>query len=189
MDNKLKIINYLGKHLDQNFTMHELSNLVAIPYATFYRVLRDMVGLVDLHTVGKAKVVKLNITNKIIKSYLAISSEEEKNQYLEKHTIIKKIISEFQTDDVVVLFGSYAKGTQKKDSDIDLMIINESGKKDIFFSKYELLFKIRINPIFLTIREFKSMIKEKDENVGKQAVKYNIILNNPELFWGCILNG
>ena len=33
------------------------------------------------------------------------------------------------------------------------------------------------------------MLKDKDENVGKQALKGHIILNNPEEFWGLVLNG
>ena len=57
------------------------------------------------------------------------------------------------------------------------------------FSKYELFYKKRINPIFVRKKEFKEMLKDKEENVGKQALKNHIILNNPEEFWKCILNG
>ena len=32
------------------------------------------------------------------------------------------------------------------------------------------------------------MLKAKEENVGKQALKYHVVLNNPEEFWGCVLN-
>jgi len=86
-----------------------------------------------------------------------------------------------------VLFGSYAKNTSTEQSDIDLLVINSSGKKTLSFSKYETLFKKRINPIFITFQEFKKMLKEKEENVGKQALKDHIILNNPEKFWECAL--
>ncbi|MEK6886574.1 MAG: nucleotidyltransferase domain-containing protein [Nanoarchaeota archaeon] len=83
----------------------------------------------------------------------------------------------------MILFGSYAKKTQKETSDIDILIINKKGDKNISFSKYEVLFKKHINPIFITKEEFKNMINEKDENVGKQALRSHIILNNPEKFW------
>ena len=33
------------------------------------------------------------------------------------------------------------------------------------------------------------MLKEKEENVGKQVLKNHIILNNPEHFWEMVLNG
>lgn len=189
MDNKLKIVNYLGKNLEQSFTMHELSKLVKISYATFYRTIQKMKDLVKMQTVGKSKVISLNIENPAIKSYLIISSDEEKKDFLKKQPIINKISSELKTKDIVVLFGSYAKGNEKESSDMDILIINKDGERTISFSKYELLFKKKINPIFITISEFTQMIKEKEENIGKQVLKKHIILQNPDNFWGYILNG
>ena len=43
--------------------------------------------------------------------------------------------------------------------------------------------------MFVTKQEFKNMLKDKEENVGKQVLKGHIVLNNPERFWGCVLNG
>lgn len=189
MDNKLKVINYLGKHIGESFTMLELSKAVKVPYATFYRALQEMKDLVNIKKVGKSKTVSLNIESPAIRSYLAISSEEEKKEFLRKQPMINKIAAELETEDVVVLFGSYAKGIERKESDIDLLIINKKGDRSISFSKYELLFKRKINPIFVSKPEFKQMLREKEENVGKQALENHIILNNPESFWEDVLNG
>jgi len=189
MDNKLRIINHLGKHPGRFFTMRELSKAVSVPYATFYRTLQGMAELVHINTVGKSKTVCLKMENPALKSYLVISSEEEKKEFLARQPVISKIAAELETDDVVVLFGSYAKGSERKDSDIDLMIINKNGERSLSFSRYELLFKKKISPIFVTKTEFRKMLKEKEENVGKQALENNIILNNPERFWESVLHG
>ena len=189
MDNKHKIVNHLGKNQNKRYTMHELSIELKIPYASFYRTIESMKDLLVIEEVGKSKVIALNRQNPVIKSHLIVSSDEERKEYLRKYPIIKKIYQELKTKEIVVLFGSYAKKTQTAKSDIDLMIINKGGKKSISFSKYELLFKIKINPIFITKREFKLMLKDKEENVGKQALYSHIILNNPESFWECVLNG
>jgi len=186
MDNKLKIINYLGKHINEEHTMHKLSKLLKIPYATFYRTIKEMKDIVIKKQIGKAYIITLNKNQ--IKSYLIVSSIEEKKEYLEKHPIINKISKEIQTKDMLLLFGSYAKKTQTEKSDIDLLIINKDGKKTITFSKYELLFKIKINPIFITKNEYKQMLKENQENLGKQVLKDHIILNNADEFWGETLN-
>ena len=188
MNNEQIIINLLGKNLERVYTMHELSKLLKIPYATFYRTILRMVDLLDIKIIGKSKTIKLKLDHSVIRSHLTISSDEEKTEYLKSQPIIKKIENELNTKDIVVLFGSYAKKTQHEGSDIDLLIINKEGKKNISFSKYELLFKKKINPIFITKKEFELMLKNKEENVGKQALKYHIILNNPEEFWGCVLN-
>jgi predicted nucleotidyltransferase len=189
MDNIFKIVNYLGKHIGETFTMLEISKAVKVPYATFYRTIQRMEHLVDIRTVGKSKLVSLKTKRDIIKLYLSISSDEEKNEFIKKNPLISKIASELDTEDVVVLFGSYAKGTEHNASDIDLLIINKKGNKSLSFSRYELLFRKKINPIFVTQSEFVQMLRDKDENVGKQALKYHVILNNPELFWRCVLRG
>ena len=182
MDNKHKIINYLGKNQSKRYTMHELSKELDIPYASFYRTIGLMKDLLIIEEVGKSKVISLNKNNLIVKSHLIVSSDEERKEYLQKHPIINKIYQELNTDAIVVLFGSYAKRTQTEKSDIDLIIINKDGKKSISFSKYETLFRIKINPISITKKEFKLMLKDKEENVGKQALYNHIILNNPEAF-------
>lgn len=189
MDNKQRIINHLGKHPNKKYTMRELSIELKIPYASFYRTVNSINDLLTIEKVGKSKVITINKQNRILKSHLAVSSDEERKEYLKKYPIIRKIYQELNTDSIVILFGSYAKKTQTEKSDIDLLIINKDGKKNISFSKYELLFKIKINPIFITKKEFKLMIKDKEENVGKQVLYDHIILNNPEGFWECVLNG
>ena len=53
--------------------------------------------------------------------------------------IIEKIIEKFECD-AIILFGSYSRGTQNSESDIDIAIKpkNEVSKKDIFYLKQEL---------------------------------------------------
>jgi predicted nucleotidyltransferase len=189
MDNKYKIINHLGKHPAKRYTMRELSKELDIPYASFYRTIESIKDLLVIEPIGKSKVIALNMANSIVKSHLIVSSDEERKDYLKKYPIINKIYQELNTEDIVILFGSYAKKTHTEKSDIDLLIINKDGKKSISFSKYELLFKIKINPIFITQKEFKLMLKDKEENVGKQALYSHIILNNPESFWEYVYNG
>ncbi|MDP2908949.1 MAG: nucleotidyltransferase domain-containing protein [Nanoarchaeota archaeon] len=188
MDNNLRIINHLGKHIKERFTMHQLSKLLHIPYASFYRAIQQMKDLLITEAVGKSKAISLNISNPVVKSYLTISSDEEKKEFLAKQPIIKKIANELNVKDIVMLFGSYAKGKETEKSDIDIMVISQDGKKSISFSKYELLFRKKINPVFVKKEEFRKMLNEREENVGKQALKDHVILNNPEGFWGCVLD-
>jgi len=169
--------------------MHELSNLVGIPYASFYRTIQRMEDILDIEIVGKSKTICLKTRNPVIKAHLSISSDEERKEFIKKKPIIKKIANELNTIEVVILFGSYANGKETERSDIDLLIINKDGEKTIHFSKYEILFKKKINPIFITALEFKKMLQDKGENVGKQVLKNHVILNNPELFWKLVLNG
>lgn len=169
--------------------MHELSRYLHIPYASFYRTVQKMGGFLDIEVVGKSKTLKLNVKNPVIKAHLIVASDEERKEFLKRQPIIRKIAADLDTNDTLILFGSYAKGKQTEKSDIDMLIINKDGKKSLSFSKYELLYKRKINPIFVTKKEFKRMLKGKEQNVGKQALKDHIVLYNPEQFWECVLNG
>ncbi|MDD3175827.1 MAG: nucleotidyltransferase domain-containing protein [Candidatus Nanoarchaeia archaeon] len=184
MDNKLKIINYLGKN-KQSFTMNELSKILNIPYATFYREINKMKNLLKINVIGNSKIISLD-NEPILKSYLAISSEEEKIIFLKNQPLINLISKELNTNDVIILFGSYAKNKQTNNSDIDLIILNKDGKKSISLNKLETLLNKEINPMFFSYNEFKLMIDNNEENVGKQALKSHIILNNPQKFWEVI---
>lgn len=184
MDNKLKILNFLGKNIEESFTMHQLSKLLHIPYATFYRTINKMNNLLIINIVGKSKTVQLNVQNVVTKNYLVIASQEERDEFLKKHHLLKKISDELPEGNyAVILFGSYAKGTQTQKSDIDIIVINKTGEKSLSFSRYETLFKITINPLYFTPKEVSTMLKQSEENVMKQALRNHIILYNPELFW------
>ena len=121
--------------------------------------------------------------------YLAIASLEEKKDKLARKPVIRKIADELMSKDIVVLFGSYAKGKETEQSDIDILVVNKKGERSISFSKYEMLFKKKINPVFVTEKEFKLMLKEKEENIGKQALRDHIILNNAKAFWEAVFDG
>jgi predicted nucleotidyltransferase len=66
----------------------------------------------------------------------------DKREVVEKLSKYKILISKHFDIDKVVLFGSYAKGLQREDSDIDVAIIVNSIGKD-FFTYAPLLWKLR----------------------------------------------
>src|SRR3989344_7115649 len=116
MDNKFKIINYLGKNMEKRCTMHELSRILDIPYASFYRTVQRMKDLLIIEPIGKSKILKINTSNPVVKAHLIVASDEEIKDYLAKQPLIKKISSELGVKDIVVLFGSYAKGKDTEKS-------------------------------------------------------------------------
>src|SRR3989338_5797192 len=101
MDNKLKIINYLGKQFGKRFTMLGLSKIIGIPYASFHRTVQHMNDVLESERIGKSKTLSLKVNNPILTAYLTISSDEEKKDFLKTQQIIKKIAIELNTSDIV----------------------------------------------------------------------------------------
>ena len=95
-------------------------------------------------------------------------------KYIEK-------ISKYYKIDAIILFGSYAKGNENEDSDIDIAIIS-SDFKDVIDDGAKLIgltWKIdtRIEPHPITTEDFKNVsnpfIKEVLDTGIKVASKYN----------------
>lgn len=66
----------------------------------------------------------------------------DKSEVIDKLSKYKVLVSKHFDIDKIVLFGSYAKGNQKDDSDIDVAIIVNSVGQD-YFSYAPLLWKLR----------------------------------------------
>ena len=87
----------------------------------------------------------------------------------------KLLVSKYFDVDQVVLYGSYAKGNQREDSDIDVAVIVNSIDQD-FFVYAPLLWKLRrdiddrIEPVLIE--------KNKDESgFLKEVMRTGLVIN------------
>ncbi len=91
----------------------------------------------------------------------------DKSEVIKKLKRYKLLVSEHFDIDSLVLFGSYAKGNQNDDSDIDVAVVVNSLDKD-YFTYAPLLWKLRreiddrIEPVL--------MEKERDDSGFLQEI-------------------
>ncbi|MBU0535809.1 MAG: nucleotidyltransferase domain-containing protein [Nanoarchaeota archaeon] len=188
MDNLLDLVYVLGKHLGENVTLRQLALEAGVPYTTAYRAVKLNNSLFELEKKGSATLCSLNTKDMIILSHLSLAERKKADDFCRKNKEISVIRADLPEGNYsAVLFGSRAGGKHRKDSDIDLMVINKDGKKNIGFSKHEMLFKIRINPIFMTAKEFRHMLKEKEHNLADEVIKNHIVLHGESYFWRTVL--
>ena len=184
MDNLLKLIQTLGKNLNNQIPIRQLSKESKIPYTTTHRLIKNNKAIFIIDKKGNIKLCSLNLKDNITKNYLILSERKEAEKFSNKNPEFKVLKKELPLGDYsLILFGSRAEGKQREKSDIDLCIINKDGNKNIKFSKFELLFKLEINPIYLKDQEFKQMLKEEEQNLAKEIIKKHIILYGEEYFW------
>jgi uncharacterized protein len=98
----------------------------------------------------------------------------DKSEVISIVTKYKLLVSKHFDVESMILFGSYAKGNQKDDSDIDVAIVVSSITQD-FFSYAPLLWKLRreiddrIEPIMIE--------KDKDDSgFLKEILKTGLII-------------
>lgn len=191
MDNLLKLIYALGKNLNNEITIRQLSKDSRVPYTTAHRLIKNNKEIFTINQKGNIKLCSLNLNDNITKTYLILSERKEADLFLRKHAQFKVLKKELPKGDYsLLLFGSRAEGKNREKSDVDLCVVNKDGRKNIKFSKFELLFKLEINSIFLSNKEFKEMLKEKEQNIAKEIIKKHIILHGEEYFWNLVwING
>ena len=93
----------------------------------------------------------------------------------------------------VVVFGSYAAGEEKKDSDLDVAVFveTEEDKKNcqLALNSAELKCVIPLDAHVFTKEEMLEMLGSEDENLGKQIARKHIAVHNPSTFYSIIREG
>ncbi|MBI5798073.1 nucleotidyltransferase domain-containing protein [Candidatus Woesearchaeota archaeon] len=126
-------------------------------------------------TEGKNKKYSLNKENKEILKHFILAIEHLRTiDFYKKYPLIKEVAEKIQKhiQGTALLFGSYAKGIAKKDSDIDILIIGTCNEKEI--TKIELIYNVDIN--------LKIYNKIEKDILFKEAIKNHILLKNFETF-------
>ena len=87
---------------------------------------------------------------------------------------------------IVLVFGSIVKKTNTEKSDIDICIISDNKLKT-----QELKAKLGLLPLNLEIQdfgvnEFESMLEKKQDNLGSEIVKNNVIIYGIENYYNLV---
>ena len=200
----LKIVGLLRKNLGQGFTILEISKLLKIGYRPAYNHIAELEEIKAITTkkVGSARHCSLNLENAQSLHFLQeidLARKEELykgNQKLKAilEDILSKITNQITSSlHSIILFGSHAKGTATKSSDIDLLFIvsniKDKSVRDTIereCASYQHSYNVKISPLITNMEEFKKMLKSKEINVGKEAKEYGIALYGSEQFWRLI---
>ena len=201
----LKIIGLMRSKLDEGLTILDISKKLKIGYRPAYNHITEMEKeeIIKVEKVGNAKKCSLNLENAKTRHLLEEIDLERKEELYQKNPKLKQIvegliskltemfISEIQS---IILFGSYAKGTATKQSDIDLLfIISDIKDKNLRESieresaSYQYSYNLKVSPLITNIEEFKRTLKDKKLNVGKETREYGVSLYGHEIFWRIII--
>ena len=201
----LKIIGLMRNGLDKGLTILEISKQLKIGYRPAYNHITEMEKeqIIQIEKIGNSKQCKLNLdspkTRHLLESLDLTRKEEIYRENPKLKAIIENLISKLTEKYIseihsIILFGSYAKGTAIKQSDIDLMfIINNLKNKDLRGSidrecaSMQYSYNIKVSPLITDIEELKKMLKIKELNVGKEVKEYGISLYGHEMFWRVII--
>ena len=122
---------------------------------------------------GNMKFFSLNTKYARIKDTIVMAEIAQKTHFFEKHQTIANL---FKSDERIVgIFGSYAKNTQKKDSDIDIFIIGEKIGDD--YVKKAKVYDLDVSIKYFTIKEFKGLLQKKNPLITEIIANHILIFN------------
>jgi DNA-binding MarR family transcriptional regulator len=122
-------------------------------------------NILKFSTEGKNKYYFLNTFNSHLKEIIAMTEIKRKIDFLEKNKNIKDLFAKLEqkSKGILVIFGSYVKSKQNKESDLDVFSIGEiEDTHDL-----EDIYGIKIN-----------IIKSEKSKFQKEVPLINEIINN-----------
>ncbi len=187
-DEKLSILKFLIENNEEDFSIRQIALKRKINYKSAYEAVKKLEKerIIDIKRYGNISIIKFNYT--FNESVFIVENKRKKDFLKNKNiNVFYKRISEIKNPFFICLiFGSYAKGTERKGSDLDLCIITDNEKVKEEAGNIIDTTPLEIHLLEFTTMEFIKMLKTREFNVGAEIVKNKIILKGIELFYEMI---
>jgi predicted nucleotidyltransferase/predicted transcriptional regulator len=183
------IIRCLIENKNRELNILKISKELKMDYKNVYSIIKRLEKemLVKLESFGQSSRVKL-----ISQVHpLIFEAEYSRRKELLKDKNLAVMLNDFKNAlkskcYMLLIFGSYAKKTQTRNSDIDLMFIVPDGKEGLFEKDVRRAARslpLAIHYLVFSEKQFLDMANAKESNVGQEALKNNIILYGIETYY------
>jgi len=142
--------------------------------------------------IGKSGLLTLNLENDLTFYYIALCNNKRIHHLAKLATeSLKAEISPDTPFYSIAIFGSYATGEQKKDSDLDIAVFIENENKEIAASVNSAKLKsiLDMHVHIIPRKEMLEMLTNKEENLGKQIARKHLAIHNQRIFYDIVKEG
>jgi len=186
VNEKLEILRLLIENRSSDFTIRQIALKRKINYKSAYNniwTLKDE-GVVSLTEYGNSTICRFNYS--FNESVFSVEKQRLYDLLRRKDfQVLYDSLCSINSQFMMLLFGSYVKKTESKNSDIDLLLISDYPK--VVESQISLL-PLKIHLTSITYKEFLAMFRSKEFSVVSEAVKFNIPLIGVEDYYRLIKN-
>lgn len=188
-EKQLKVIEVFRKNLGKKITFNQIKKGAGINSNNFLQKALSDCKKEDLlvsENLGKNVLYSIKLNEKTF-SYFSIIPFQLYLLPFDMLNRINKEILEINPLSSLIVFGSYAKKENKKNSDIDIAIlVNDkklSGQIISALESMRLESLIKIDYHIILVNELKEMLSSKNENLGKEIARHNLVLSNSSAFY------
>jgi len=185
-DTDLKVLSLFTKGYDKGYYIREVKTLLGMSSRTAFVTLAKLENKGILESKVKGKIKIYSIKKSILsREFFILTEQYKKIQFFVKNHLIKEIFEKLDGNikGTVMIFGSYAKGAQKKDSDLDLFIVGKFDEATIKYvgKKYGVDINIKNYPMKIFGKEM------HDDILLKEIVENHVIIKDAEGLVGRIV--
>ena len=176
-ESQSRVFRWLFGQPERSYHLSELRRLTGLGSASLQRELNKLAGagLVRSERVGNLRQFQADSKSPVYGELVALTRKT-----LGVEPMLRKALEPLAPKlDAAFIYGSVAKGTDKANSDVDLMLV---GAKLTLSKVLELVVPVeaqlgrKINPTLLTPREFKRRRAERDSLVNRVLAQPTIAL-------------
>lgn len=192
---EIRIVAFFLANAGESFGIRELSRKMSIDYKMIHTAVQKLSkkGILIKKRQANLDLCFLNIKGD--PSLVYYGELLRANSFLQAHKEIasffnavrEKVKTIFYS---LIVFGSFAKGTETAHSDLDLLIIAQSRKfgEEIerVITSEAILLKTKVHVIILTETDFITGLKEKKPNISTEVLKNHLIITGVEAFYNAI---
>jgi len=186
MKSEIKILKLLLSNKEKKFTIKKIAESLKINYRIAYEKVLELEKeeSIKITKAGNSKICEL--TNKFNSNVFEAEYERREGLFKNKDFIVlQRRLAELKFLFVALLFGSYAKGTANKHSDIDILTIGGDEKE---IKTTLSLWPEKIHLTAISYKDFIHMAKSKEFTVVSEAIRNNVILIGIEEYYRVLKN-
>jgi len=173
-ENHLKILALFTDGYPQ-LHIRDIARRLVISPRTVQLILTNLTSKGVLTYESKGRTILYQVkNNEIAEYYLCLAESYKKAVFLNRYFNLALLSQKLEAD-TAIIFGSYAKNLQKKDSDIDLFVAGAYNKKEI--EEYAGLWRLDLD-----IKHYPKDWHEKMDVLLKEILTNHIILSGQESF-------
>jgi len=192
---KSKLLLYLGQKHGKSAYVKEIARAIGKKsYAWVFNSAKEMEkeGIILKEKMGMLSCYRINLESAdSINAAAQAEAEKFKEAKLPKNAIDEVMNAVPLNYFTLLVTGSYAKGNEKKSSDLDIIVIVENNRdkkqtESAITAKCEIL-EPRVHAYVFSEKDFLEMLTSEEMNYGKMAAENRIIAFGAENYYKIIL--
>lgn len=180
-ENHLHVLSLFTNGFGKEYYIREVQKILKISPRTAQLILDDLEKktVLESKTKGKIRAYKIKKSETAV-DYMVFVEQYKKLAFLGEKQMVKEIVTKIIPfiSGIGLIFGSYAKGTEKKDSDLDIFIAGNCDRSSI--KKTSELYGIEISVKAYPMKIFEKEIR--NDILIKEVLANHIIFLNAEYF-------